>query len=662
MGGIYYKIAGMPSRGRERLRGIVCKAIPKNQFHSIRLDLLADDINQRIEAISSDLVKIQTSTKIIIGNEKLNLLDFSGFTDFKKRIEKKDALKFQGEISQKFIKNKAKEINKENEDLNHNIEYLSYKYAHLAILARENKQYLAAATYLKKATELNSEHIHALLHEKAEKAGDIETLKRATPIDLNGMIKKYKKLIESENGIKKTELIKEAIQELIMIKIDTSTNNEQKTKSEEIESYIKILNIEYKDNTSVRDIYKYKELADFYYKLTEKQDQASYFYNLTKLLLEKSQKTDERDTLLEEVNEKLNALKNNKNINTDDNLLEIESRAKEIILNNEDKEVKSILISLYDEVKDLKSRERYQEEITTMLLDSLFSLNINIDTQIIQNRNSNLNNHISNKNSEKLLSISNEIQSLLTETPKKYNLTLNNEVKNEIIDVITGSSNEFTDVLRENNQSLLKKTNSIIDAADKQIRFLLDDAKKDREDFLASINKESSIAELQNIKNEIIAEIKKTQKITKESIKKSRIADHKKHLIIEKYQRIITGFMDEVEKLEPLINRNTTKAESNFTEIKNNLQSIKASHDDFSKNTAQALQVQHLKSGDMEETLTGNHIEISNEISETKKKIINLLNKHHYSKKSHLISAIKALASIALLLGIGFILDNIKLY
>lgn len=646
-------------------------SIPPNKFTCTRIDILCDDINTTLDKINLNLPKIQTSTRAVLNNEMLDFSEFTDFAFFEEKI-KNNTLAYEKHnfgvdlsdttFNQKIVRDSTRKLREAYEKISLERNALSYFYAHFAILAHKNNARRATTMFFKKAIQLNPEHEQIFLIEKAKRSKNIEELQSLVSKTLPETIEMYNKIISNEETlIGKIHGIKSAIIEIESF--DNGKNSEEI--KEKLDIYFSQLEKSYEENKETRDSYKYKELGDFYIRFEGREKQAAFSLNIANELLLRLPASDNNKALINEVKERLRFLSEQRNCNIDEQIEIAKLKATSILASEEDKEMKKMveemkimITSVYDDIYHIKQEDAFHKESLSLIKQNIGSLGISINEQIKQNRYNNIDIDLSNENNELVNSISTEMRDHLKEIPKEYNLTLNNEVKNEITSLIMESSDKLTDTLSENNQSLLKKTNNIIDAADKQIKFLLNDAKKDREDFLASINQETAIAELQSIKNKIITEIKKSQKITKESIKKSRIADHKKHLVIENHQKIITRFLDEVKKLEPLVNKKTTEAESNFTEIKNNLQSIKESHDAFSKNTMQALQAQHLKSDNMEETLTGNHIEISNEIFEAKNKIINLLNKHHRSKKNHLLSAIKLSALIALLLGLGFILDN----
>jgi hypothetical protein len=115
-----------------------------NEIKAIRINTLLDKINDRILKINEKYPEIQSSSSIILSNEKLSFNELNEFEDFKEKIRlNSDLLDFLSKESESDIniKSTSLQLSECNRKLNEQCDELSYRYAHLAHLLIHNSRH-----------------------------------------------------------------------------------------------------------------------------------------------------------------------------------------------------------------------------------------------------------------------------------------------------------------------------------------------------------------------------------------------------------------------------------------------------------------------------------------------------------------------------------------
>ena len=547
------------------LRSIAYATENFNIIKTIKINALIDKINERLTKIGIENHPINLSTKIILLNETLNISELNNFDDFKKRVrEKSESIDFikENEENQIFIKEKASELSEEGRKLREMCENISYKYAHIAIIAAENGLKSATTSYLKKATEWNSDHIHLLLHERAERTQNKELLKSLTPFLVRDKIKKYDKLIKIENNQDEVrELLKEAIKELTP---HLSNEQDRKIVQLKITDYCIDLENIFHDNTAYKPIEKYRDIAKFYYEnhLTKKSFK---FYAISAELLQKASKNDYHKSLLEETSKRLVEIQEkNKDYDFATDLQEAQNIAKKIIEEDEDKDTKDIILKLYEDVNTLKNKDQDRDEFYKDLMENLLSLNISINKQIIQNVDNNLNIKKSNGNIESFSSLLRSLENQLSEIPERYDIQIDENTRSELRSIIEEPASAISSTLNKIDV-ITDKASTYVDNAENSFNTLVKHGKDDLLIINSSIQENlSSLSEqkikLENDKNEVLAFLKSSEKRMLAHI-------HKLELNAKRKNDAITFIQNKIHDLQKLVSKALLVQSDNHSDI-----------------------------------------------------------------------------------------------
>ena len=552
------------------LRSIAYATEKFNIIKAIKISPLVDSINSRIEKINANLPELRSSTKITLINEPLSISELKSFNDFKTRIrDKSETLNFIKKENENIISINeiAAKLLKDGDKLRTECEDLSYKYAHIAIIAADKGLKAATTSYLKKAIEWNSDHIHILLHEKAERTQNKELLRSLTPILLTDKIKKYDKLLKLEKDefiIK--ELLKDAIIDLYQ---HTNDNNEKILANSKIDEYCFSLDELINNDKKQKPINKYIELGKFYSE-NHLKNKSIKFYLIALELLKRSPKNDYHNSLSEEVNLQIYRIKEKIDLNIfDEKQKDAIQIAKDIFNENEDKETKEIILKLYEEVTDLKRSEQYRDGFYSNLIDTLFSLNISIDKQIIQNIDKNIRINQSNANIESFTSLLNNLENKIIRIQDKYEIQIDEKTKNDILDTIQSPLDDFSNKIDNATEKVTQTTdavNEIINHAEKQLSFIKQEGIKDLEAIKSDVQKRLTAFEQQEVqisayKNEVLDYLKASEHRMLERIEQLYLNDTAKNEAIQVVQ-------DSISQLEKTL-LNTFASESKIQNYNN---------------------------------------------------------------------------------------------
>ncbi len=363
------------------LRSIIFAAIPPNAFECVRIDSILDRINEKIKKTNNAYPKIEFSSKILLENEIISLDEIIEFEYFRNIAREKSSLSVTAIKSNDDIHRESRSLNKSYHDNKKDMDELSYKYAHLAVLACERGMRLATTLYFKKAIDLNPEHTVGLLLEKAEREGNSDALRNFTPKDILDLERKYNKILtKTEGSSERISIIKESLEEIIKVK-DKKNNSADRVRV--MKYFSSLLDEEVKVSKRLKPFYRYKDLADFYLLNLQDGSKSLYFYKLASCLLRNSvgynsSKEDEK-----EIFERIEFLERKLKLD-DEALLSIEQEAGSIIRNEESQTIMQSLQVILDDISQIKKTNIGRDEVLDSLLQDVFINGMKINKQIIQ--------------------------------------------------------------------------------------------------------------------------------------------------------------------------------------------------------------------------------------------------------------------------------------
>ena len=360
------------------LRSIVFAANPPNGFECVRVDTVFDSINERIKKINDGFPRIEFSSKILLENEIIDLDEIAEYSYFRNIISKNSNLDVSSIGNIDDIYRESKELDKIFRKSKSDISDLSYKYAHLAVLASERGMRLATTLYFKKAIDLNPEHTVGLLTEKAERESRADLLKGLTPKNILDLQRKYTELLKSTSGpTEKIRVIKEALKESLSIKGDKSEKDRFRM------AFFSLLDKEVESDNTLKSFYKYKDLAGFYLFNLQEFGKAFYYYKLASFLLQKSIGGSPSAEDKDEISKKIEFLE--KNIKLEDLDLSLIEEAADLIIKSEEGEsIKQLLERILNELSHIKSTNVGRDDALNSLLQDSFLNQIRVNEQIIQ--------------------------------------------------------------------------------------------------------------------------------------------------------------------------------------------------------------------------------------------------------------------------------------
>lgn len=249
-----------------------------NKLAATRVDLLIDTLNDIISKQGQSFPPIRTSTRAII--DDISIEEFQDFNFLKSKISN-DIPSYMESIKNKFdfakklesdltnkeqISSATKTLKKVHDEITSLSTALSYVYANYAIIAHDNKSKRLTTLLFKKAIELNPEHKNTFLQEKARRDNDSKKLKELAAYSLEDTINFYDERINDAqaDNADTIPMIKEAILAVRNFKDITDS-------PEKLCSYFSSLENAYRNNHTIREPYKYKELGEFYNSIFEKK-------------------------------------------------------------------------------------------------------------------------------------------------------------------------------------------------------------------------------------------------------------------------------------------------------------------------------------------------------------------------------------------------------
>jgi hypothetical protein len=302
-------------------------------------------------------------------------------------------------------------------------------------------------------------------------------------------------------------------------------------------------------------------------------------------LLDKSVNNENHKSIREEIIKKINLLSEKHII---DNIkIEAKEIANFIIHENEDKETKEIINQLYKEVLDLKNKENYRDEFYGSLLDTLFSLNISIDKQIIQNINSNSKIKLGNDNNEKINDIIEEFKSHISILPEKdleFRNSIESTIESSLTDLIS-KFEKFSDIPDE-VQSNIEKTEQHLLKIIKEEKINLQQANSDLSLKIKELSFDN--IKIEKLKTDIINHLKSSEKKMIMRIDQISKNDHHKKLAIQ----IIQDSIYQLHKTVKAIHISKNLSNSNQIDvIRNEIKFIISTCNDLESKVLEKLEI-----------------------------------------------------------------------
>lgn len=558
--------------GEIALRSVIYKAIPTNRFECVKIDDILDQINEKLceLGLASDQIQI-TSHLLSVNDEIFSLSELAEIENIRKLIESSSQLKIEDIKTPEDIRKKAKSLNKTYITLKQNIDELSYSYAHLALFAHREKMQLARTRFFSKAIELNPNHVTAFSLEKLEyqknKTIKIKDINELNPTDAIGINKKYRQLLNLENNEANIiKLTKEAIEKLSYLDHTPDTQIL-------IDDFSNKLNNIYNQDKSIKPIFKYQKLADFYHKIPQKYSAALYYNQLALEIInftnnsiiykEESEKIEKRITSLNKLTKPLSA----------DELCEIEELAKSISLQEEDQTIKDLLHKLSYEISKLKETNSEQEEIARDIINSLLSLHIQNQNLINHTQDNKINVDIANGNNIEIKTIANSITNLIKSTPEKYEIQIDEKTRNELSLIIEEPNTSLIKTLDKLNE-IVDDTKNYISESEKSLNILASHEKDElsniRQEIKSTLDKllaQQSL--LATEKNEVLSYLKNSEKRMLANIHKLDIDNQRKIEVLDFIKDRINQLNNRVQVITFTQNKNHStliKSSNNATE------------------------------------------------------------------------------------------------
>ncbi len=545
--------------GTVALRSIVYKAVPTNKFECIKIDEILDQINETLSEFELD--NIQTTTNSLsINDETFNLADLADIKNIRNFITNTSKLNGNEITTPDDIREKAKELNKRYNDNKQIIDDLSYQYAHLALLAHDKKMQLAKNRFFKRAIILNPNHITAFSLEKSEhqKNKTAQEINDITPTDANGIHKKYNQLIDLENNDRnKIRLIKEAINNLSYFD-DTPENRIF------IDAFAVKLDKLYEQEKTIKVVFKYQDLADFYHGIPQKYSLALYYNQLSLEIINLFTNPKLYNDISSKIVQKINSLEKLEHPLSSDKIIEIKNKAKTLLSEEEDKGIKEILDKISHEIFTLRSKDHEQKEITKEIIESLISLHIqnhNIASYTMDNK---IDIDISNKNNSEIKESTNAIKEIIRKIPEKYNIQVDEKTRTELSSIIEEPAETIRSTLNKINV-IVDNTERYIKTSDESLKILV----KHEQEGLALIHKNiqggiDTLSQQQDKlkidKNEVLEFLKASELRVLAKIYKLDISTQRKN-------KTIDFIREKISQLQKLVNTATIIQSNNHSDI-----------------------------------------------------------------------------------------------
>ena len=386
---------------------------------------------------------------------------------------------------------------------------------------------------------------------------------------LNDKIKKYDKLIKIENNQNEIkELLKEAIKELTphLAKEHSNLVEEQDSKTAQLKITDYCIKLEriFHENKTQKPIEKYIEIANFYFE-NHLIKRSFKFYSISSELLRKSPNNDYNNNLTTNIEQTLTEIKEkNKDYDFLVDIQEAQKTAKAIIEEDEDKETKEVIFKLYEEITTLKNKEQLRDEFYKELLDTLLSLNISIDKQIIQNRDSNLKIKQSNTNIGSFSTLLNNLENQLNEIPERFDIKIDNKTRSELSSIIEEPAETIRSTLNKINV-IVDNTERYIKTSDESLKILV----KHEQEGLALIHKniQGGIDTLSQQQDKLKIDKNEVLEFLKASELRVLAKIHKLDISTQRKNKTIDFIQEKISQLQKLVNTATIIQSNNHSDI-----------------------------------------------------------------------------------------------
>lgn len=561
------------------LRSIETNCKSHNIFIATKIDYFIDDINSILQSIEKkyevELDPIRCGKSLMIGNEELNVNEYTDFNFLKEQVEKE-----KENVLKKFIENNR--ISSDNDlrkisknargmikKINNEREELSLIYIHLALLSHKKSKRHATTRYFKQAIELNKKHKQIFLLEKHKREKNtFEELKLETDGEsIEDKISRLSLLLKEDNNNINTVKI-------IIREIDGYNKKHSDFISNQRKYYITNLEKIIINDKKIRDQYKYIQLADFFYSLINFKSEAHFFYRISIKVIEGLgiSETNENKKIIELFSKKIEEIEKEGGFNKIDK--NIDEKINYILIHKEEylnANTKKILYKIYDETLFLM-KENKKNEQNSMKINS----EVNTIKKHVEKFETEITSRMDDCN-EGIVSINENIIGIYP-TIENIESTSNNiiesqkTIENTLIDsekTITEQINDINYNVKKHQEtdSVINKTSLVHDEKINEIR------KYNTKNIELSENIKKSFLYLNNkIDNEIktplltsLEKVEETVRSSEESLRKNNDKHYNeiKKSIDETMQKVdsSSNLSNEIRKLLLSIDK---KAESNF--------------------------------------------------------------------------------------------------
>ena len=261
-GGVFYE----DGYGTTQLRSIVLQ-YHDGFFSCFKLDLLVQDINEKILSYEPFLSELEIGSFLLSGKNSIDINKITDFNEFKRDIvENIPANKlindfeipYDFEVSpldKKSMMNLAGQLRQKKKKLKEQTDDLSYIFALLALHAHKNSERWLTTKYFRDAIELNGKHEQTLMLERADRKDQIRDIKAITSGEVKAKHDKLLDQFSEKDLLGRRNIIKEAIEEASQI--------DDRNQSGVIDYFKSKLVMNYENDDSMRHFYKYQELGDY---------------------------------------------------------------------------------------------------------------------------------------------------------------------------------------------------------------------------------------------------------------------------------------------------------------------------------------------------------------------------------------------------------------
>jgi len=274
-------------------------------------------------------------------------------------------------IDKESLKKIATKLRYQRDQLKKETDDLSYFFAYIAIASHNKEEYRLSTNYFLEATRLNPKHTQTLLLEKHERKDRLKEIEASSLVDLQ---RKHELLLKENKN--EAPIVR---RQLLLDTIGIARTFNDQNKSAVIKKYEEALIKNYEDDHSLRDHHKYKELGDYFYNSKQQPDEISTealkYHSLSLKIAKLSPQTNTVINFIREFEGTYNELYDKSVL---DNYKDIVNESTLLAFNvtraEEDPETKRILLSVYDEISDLKAANTSQNRNTqehTRILSSL---------------------------------------------------------------------------------------------------------------------------------------------------------------------------------------------------------------------------------------------------------------------------------------------------